>query len=180
MGKKILIVSASLRGRSNSELLAEEILAGAREAGKEAELLSLKEKDLRFCIGCLACQKTGKCVLRDDMGKMLDRVREADVLVLVTPIYYYGLPGQLKTFLDRCNPLYGGENRFRDVYLVTVAADDAESAPHRAEESLGGWIECFPQARLAGSLFCGGVNGPGEILTRPEYPARARALGASL
>ena len=58
---------------------------------------------------------------------------------------------------------YALEYKFRDVYLLTTAADDDEHTPKRAENGLGGWIECFPESRLAGTLFCGGVNAPGEI-----------------
>ncbi|MCR5825631.1 MAG: NAD(P)H-dependent oxidoreductase, partial [Oscillospiraceae bacterium] len=60
MGKKILIVSSSLRSGSNSERLAQEAARGAREAGNEVEFVSLRGKDLRFCKGCLACQRTGR------------------------------------------------------------------------------------------------------------------------
>lgn len=96
MAKKILIVSSSLRTGSNSELLAREAERGASEAGHEVESLSLKEKDLRFCEGCLVCQKTGKCIIRDDMDGMIGKVRDAEVLVFVTPIYYYELSGQYR------------------------------------------------------------------------------------
>ena len=115
MGKKILFVSSSLRARSNSERLAQEAARGARDAGNEVELVSLKNKDLRFCKGCLVCQKTGKCVIQDDMTEMIAKVQSADALVFVTPIYYYELSGQLKTFLDRCNPLFPQEYAFREV-----------------------------------------------------------------
>jgi len=61
------------------------------------------------------------------------------------------------------NAMYALEYKFRDVYLLTTAADDDEHTPKRAENGLGGWIECFPESRLARTLFCGGVNAPGEI-----------------
>ena len=88
---------------------------------------------------------------------------EADVLVFATPIYYYELSGQLKTLLDRANPLFTSDYHFRDVYLLTSAADDEERTPARAVSGLEGWIECFENSRLAGSVFAGGVNEPGEI-----------------
>ena len=60
--KNVLIISTSLRGGSNSELLAKECAKGAEEAGNRVELLSLKGKKIQYCIGCLSCIKTGKCV----------------------------------------------------------------------------------------------------------------------
>ena len=61
------------------------------------------------------------------------------------------------------NAMYDQDYRFREVYLLTTAAEDEESVPQRAESGLTGWIDCYPKARLAGTLFCGGVNEPNEI-----------------
>ena len=66
MAKKVLIISTSLRGGSNSDILARECEKGAKEAGHDVEYISLKGKEIKYCIGCLSCQKTGVCVLKDD------------------------------------------------------------------------------------------------------------------
>ena len=63
---KVLVITTSLRAKSNSDRLAEELIRGAKDAGHEVEQISLKGKEIRFCIGCLSCQKTQKCVLKDD------------------------------------------------------------------------------------------------------------------
>ena len=161
--KNVLIISSSLRPRSNSDALAEAFVRGAAEAGNQVETISLKGKELHFCKGCLVCQKTQKCVIADYASVIVQKMYAADVLVFATPIYYYELSGQLKTLLDRANPLYTTDYHFRDVYLLTSAAEDEEQTPARAVTGLGGWIACFEHARLAGSLFAGGVNEPGEI-----------------
>lgn len=67
MAKKVLIISTSLRGGSNSDILAKECEKGAKEAGHDVEYISLKGKEIKYCIGCLSCQKTGVCVLKDDV-----------------------------------------------------------------------------------------------------------------
>lgn len=180
MTKKILIVSSSLRGGSNSEILAHEAERGAIEAGNNVEFLSLKGKDIKFCIGCLACQKTGKCVQKDDMAEMIAKVQNADVLIFATPIYYYEMSGQLKTFLDRCNPLYGQDNKFKDVYLITSSYDDAKNASDIAANGLGGWIECFEQSRLAGVLAGGGLNEPKDAITNENLLQKAYELGKNV
>ncbi len=161
--KNVLIISSSLRPNSNSDALAEAFARGAAEAGNQVETISLKGKDIRFCKGCLACQQTQKCVIADDAPAIVQKMYGADVLVFATPIYYYELSGQLKTLLDRANPLYGTDYHFRDIYLLTSAAEDEEQTPAHAVTGLGGWIACFENARLAGSVFAGGVNGPGEV-----------------
>ena len=66
MSKRVLVISTSLRPGSNSELLARQFAQGAQEAGHTVELVSLAGRDIRFCQGCLACQTTGRCVIRDD------------------------------------------------------------------------------------------------------------------
>ena len=166
--KKVLIISTSLRGNSNSHILAEEFGRGATESGNEVELLTLHHKDIRFCIGCLSCVKTGKCVIKDDAPEIVGKMHDADVLVFATPIYYYEMSGQMKTLLDRANPLYGGDYKFTDIYMLTSAAENEPEVPSRAISGLGGWIECFDRARLAGSVFAGGVTAPGEIKDHPS------------
>ena len=176
----ILVITTSLRARSNSDILAERLIAGAREAGHHVEAISLKGKNIRFCVGCLACQKTQKCVLNDDAVAIAEQVMNADALVFVTPIYYYGMSGQMKTLLDRLNPLYTTDYRFRKVYMLSTAAEDETFVPERAVNGLQGWIDCFEKAELAGSLFCGGINDPGEASGRAEALQKAYDFGRTL
>ena len=171
--KKVLVISTSLRGVSNSHALAEAFAQGARQGGNEVELLTLHHQDIKFCIGCLSCVKTGKCVIPDDAPAITAKMHDADVLVFATPIYYYEMSGQMKTLLDRANPLYGSDYHFTDIYLLTSAAEDEEHVPSRAISGLEGWIECFDRAHLAGTVFAGGVTAPGEIT---GHPALAKAL----
>jgi multimeric flavodoxin WrbA len=178
--KKVLIVSSSLRGGSNSEILAHEVEKGAQDVGNEVEFISLKGKDIKFCIGCLACQKIHKCVQKDDVAELLGKVQNADVIVFATPIYYYEMSGQLKTFLDRCNPLYGQDNNFKDVYLITSAYDSSEKAADRAINGLKGWIECFEQSRFAGALVGGGIDEPKAALERDDLLKKAYELGKNI
>ena len=102
----VLVISTSLRANSNSDILAERLIAGARDAGHQVEHVSLKGKEIRFCIGCFACQRTQRCVQQDDAVAIAEKVKDADILVFVTPIYYYEMCGQMKTLLDRMNPRF--------------------------------------------------------------------------
>ncbi len=171
--KKVLIISTSPRANSNSEALAKALAKGAQEAGHETELISLRGKTVNFCRGCFVCQEKQRCVIRDDADTICQKALRADVLVFATPIYYYEMSGQLKTLLDRLNPLFPSDYAFRDVYLLTAAAEDEEYVPQRAVSGLEGWIDCFDRARLAGTVFMGGVTAAGED---PEHPALAQAL----
>ena len=161
--KKVVVISTSLRPGSNSHALAEQFAKGAEAAGHEVELVTLRGKEIRFCVGCLACQQTGACVFKDDVPAIMERVLRADVVCWATPIYYYEMSGQMKTLIDRMNAMYPKDYRFRDIYLLTTAAEDEAAVPQRAESGLQGWIDCFGKAQLKEHLFCGGVGGPNEI-----------------
>ena len=178
--KNVLIISSSLRGGSNSEILAHEAEKGAIDAGNVVEFINLKGKEIKFCIGCLACQKTLKCVQKDDMADLIGKVQNADAIIFATPIYYYEMSGQLKTFLDRCNPLYSQENKFKDIYLITSSYDDAKNASDIAANGLGGWVACFEQSRLAGVLAGGGLNEPKDATANEDLLHKAYELGKNI
>ena len=167
MKKHILILSTSLRKNSNSEALADAFQRGAQEAGHTVQKISLRDKTIGFCRGCLACLKTGSCVIRDDAVEIAEKMRRADGIVFATPIYYYEMSGQMKTMLDRANSLYGSDYVFRDIYLLSAAAEEGAGVDSRALSGLEGWIACFERARLSGVLFAGGVNEEGEIKGHP-------------
>ena len=163
MSKNVLILSTSLRKGGNSETLADYFLNGAKDAGHNVEKISLVGKNINFCKGCLNCLETGKCVIQDDANMIAEKMMYADVVVFATPIYYYEMSGQMKTVLDRANALYGSDYRFREIYMLTAAAENNKNTPKIAENGLKGWIECFPKAKLKGSVFAGGVDSVGTI-----------------
>ena len=166
--KKVIVISTSLRHGSNSNMLAEKFIEGAKAAGNEVEKISLVGQNIQFCKGCMACQKQGRCVIKDDVNDIMAKVLKADVICWATPIYDYEMSGQMKTLIDRMNAMYEQDYQFRDVYLLTTAAEDEAETPKRAETGLTGWIDCYPKSRLAGTLFCGGVNEAREIEGNPK------------
>ena len=179
MSKKVLIVSTSPRKNSNSESLASAFAKGAEEAGHTVEQISLRGKTVNFCRGCFVCQEKLRCVIHDDADLICQKALSADVLVFASPIYYYEMSGQMKTLLDRLNPLFPSDYAFRDVYFLCSAAEDEEHVPQRAVSGLEGWIACFEKARLAGTVFMGGVTEAGEC---PDHPKLREAYlaGTSL
>lgn len=167
MKKKVLIISSSTRKGGNSETLAASFARGAQEAGHLVETVYLREKQIGFCKGCFACLKLGRCVINDDAVDIVARMHDADVLVFATPVYYYCVSGQLKTILDRANPLYDTDYTFRKAYLLATAAEDAAETFEGTEKAVQGWVDCFPRCTLAGTVFAGGVNEVGDITGRP-------------
>ncbi len=180
MAKKVLIISTSLRGGSNSDLLAKECEKGAKEAGHDVELISLKGKEIKYCIGCLSCQRTEACVLKDDVADIMAKVKEAEVIVYATPIYYYEMCGQMKTLLDRLNPLYAADYKFRDIYMIATAAEDAETAFEKAYNGLQGWVDCFEKATLKGIVTGGGIDDANDAPNHVDVMKKAYELGKQL
>lgn len=179
MSKKVLILSSSPRKGGNSEALASAFAKGAQEAGNQVETVYLREKQYGFCKGCLACQKLGRCVIKDDAVEIAARMHDVDVLVFATPVYYYSVSGQLKTMLDRANPLFNTDYAFTKVYLLATAAEDGPETVAGSEKAVQGWVDCFPRCELAGTVLAGGVTAVGEIAGHPALE-KARQMGKEI
>lgn len=122
MSKNILVISASPRKNGNSDILCDEFMRGAKDAGHHAEKVRLVEKDINYCTGCCSCiGKPGACVQQDDMAEIHRMILAADVLVLASPVYFRSFNGQMKTFMDRVCPIYTMIHG-KDVYFVISAA----------------------------------------------------------
>jgi len=94
------IVCSSRKG-GNTEILVQEALAGARDSGAKTELLTVRDKDIKPCDGCLSCKKTGECHIKDDMQLVYEKMLNADGIVLGTPVYFWSISGQAKILMDR-------------------------------------------------------------------------------
>lgn len=174
--KKIIVVTSSPRKGGNSETLAQKFAEGAKSAGNDVQFIAVRDIGLKFCTGCMYCHSHDKCVLNDGMNSLYETFQNADVLAFATPVYYYAVCGQLKTFLDRLNPLYPRENKFKEVYLLATAAENEESAMDGAVKDIQGWIDCFDGVQFKGVIRAVGVTEKGEI-NNTDFPERAYNMG---
>lgn len=177
--KKVIIVTSSPRKGGNSETLAQKFADGAMSAGNSVETIAVRDIGLKFCTGCLYCQTHDKCVLDDGMNGLYTKFQNADIVVFATPVYYYSVSGQLKTFLDRLNPLYPRKNAFKEVYLLATSADDDESAMNGSISDIHGWIDCFDGVKLKGVIKAVGVENKGDIDGTP-YLMQAYDMGKNV
>jgi multimeric flavodoxin WrbA len=163
MAKKVLIVSASPRKGGNSDLLCDQFLRGAEEAGNQAEKIFLRDKKINYCTGCGTCQENGgKCVQKDDMAKILEKMVAADVIVMATPVYFYTMNGQMKTFIDRTCPRYT-EISDKEMYFIVAAADTSRKAMERTLEGFRGFTYCLDDAKEKGVIYGTGAWKKGDI-----------------
>ena len=136
MSKRILILNGSPRPNGNTAALVERFAAGARAAGGEVTVFDVAQMNIHGCLGCCHGGKdpASPCVQKDDMGKIYPIYRSADAVVLASPMYYWGISGQLKCAFDRlfavaeCTPDYA--NPVKDCALLMAAEGDTEARPH--------------------------------------------------
>lgn len=177
--KNVLILSASPRKHGNSDLLCNRFAEGAQQSGHSTEKVFLAEKNIGYCRGCGVCNSTHKCVQKDDMAEILDKMVNADVIVLATPVYFYSMDGQMKTFIDRTVPRYT-EISNKDFYFIMTAADTEKANLERTMETFRGFTEdCLDRANEAGILYGTGAWQVGEIKHTPAYE-EAYQMGKSI
>ncbi len=154
MNKKILVISGSPRKGGNSDTLCDQFIQGCTGQGNSAEKIYLSDYKINFCTACYACKQSGKCVQKDDMQKIIDKMEKADIIVLSTPVYFYAINGQMKTMIDRTMACYYPRTlENKEFYFIATAAE-GESAVKRALDGLYGFTDCIPGAAVKG-VICG-------------------------
>ncbi len=166
--QKVLVLAASPRKGGNSDLLCDQFMLGARDAGHQAEKIYIHDRNIMFCLGCMSCQKKGgTCVQKDDMADILTEMVRADVLVMATPIYFYSLNAQLKVLIDRTCPQY---TRISDkkAYFTATCADGRKESMDAAIATFRGFLACLDHVEEAGIVCATGVTDVGDIKGKPE------------
>ncbi|MGI6575686.1 MAG: flavodoxin family protein [bacterium] len=179
---KVLAVLGSPREQGNTRIMAREMLAAAQEAGAKTEAIYLNDLHITPCQACLGCrgEDAQGCIYDDDMQPLYAKIRESKVLVLATPVYWWGISAQLKTFIDRWYAF--GREKYRDlvgkkvVLVVAYGGNDPILAG-------AGLVTRTVQdiCNYVGMEFVGVVHlsarEEGEVLEKPEIIAQARQLG---
>lgn len=175
--KKILIISSTPRKNGNSDILCDEFMTGAKEAGHEVEKIRLSEMDINYCTGCCTCVgKKGSCVLQDDMSQILEKILAADVIVLASPVYFRSFNGQMKTFMDRVCPIYSMIHN-KDVYFIASAAGGSR-AVESTFQSFRVFTDCL-DIRERGTISITGNWDPGKVKNTKTIN-QARIMGRSV
>ena len=175
--KRVLGIVGSPRRGGNTEILVDEALAGAAEAGALTEKVILSELEIGPCRGCDACGKTGTCVQQDDLPPLLEQMERSQVWVLGTPVYYWGPSAQFKAFVDRW---YGADKSAtfrgkRVTLVIPLGSGDAHDARHAVgmlQDALA-WQE----SELFATVVANGVLERGVVRERPDLLAAARRAG---
>lgn len=181
MGKKIIVLNGSPRKNGNTSALVKAFREGAESAGHSVTEFWLGGMKINGCRGCCAGGKNPEspCVQKDDMEQIYPAYKEADVVVLASPLYYWTISGQLKCAFDRlfavaeCDPGYTNPRK-ESALLMAAEGNGFEETVYWYDRLMGhiGWKDC-------GKVLCGGVMAVGDIEGKPELE-EARRLGASI
>jgi multimeric flavodoxin WrbA len=175
--KRVLGIVGSPRRGGNTDILVDEVLAGAAEAGALTEKVMVSKLDIGPCRACDACGKLGKCVQQDDLPALLEQMDQSDVWVLGTPVYYWGPSAQFKAFVDRW---YGAGKIVtfkgkRVVLTIPLGSSDAYDARHTVgmlEDALA-----WQKSELVATLVAPGVFERGAVREHADVLAQARQAG---
>lgn len=179
MTKKVLVLSGSARKGGNSDVLCDQFVMGAKAAGHSVEKIFLRDKQIHYCMGCGVCNDTHQCVMKDDMAEILQKMIDADVIVMATPVYFYTMNAQMKTLIDRTVPRYT-EITNKDFYYIVAAADTSHANMQKTIDGFRGFADdCLEGAREKGIIYGTGAWQIGEIKDLPIMQ-EAYAMGQNV
>ena len=176
---KVLVLQGSPNRNGSTALLVEEFMRGAREAGHACERIDVDRLDVQPCTGCVACGYEGSCAQSDDMDVVRSKILGADMLVLATPLYYYGMTAQLKAVIDRfCSANYSITAKNMCSALLAVAWN-ADDWTFDALEAHYKTLVRYLHLRDCGMVLGAGCGTP-RMTKASAFPHKAYELGKSL
>jgi multimeric flavodoxin WrbA len=186
---KVLGIYGSPRKEGNSDLLLDKVLEGAKSAGAEIEKVYVRELKISGCQECGGCDKTGECVISDEMDEVYPLLWDTPIIFLSSPIFFYGLPAQAKMLVDRSQALWSkrmlekapdqrkGYNHGRG-YLVAVGATKGKNLFEGIQLSAKYFFDALDK-NYEGGLFFRAVEGKGNIAEHPTALQEAYNLGVT-
>lgn len=178
MGKRVLILSSSPRKNGNSDTLCHNFAIGAKDSGNEVVEIFINDKNINYCKACAYCEKhNGVCTIKDDMADIIKEIFASDVIVFASPVYFYSISGQLKTFIDRLVTAYRLITN-KEVYYI-FAAGDKNPNFKIIELCMSGLISCFAGSKVMGMIQASGVRKKGEV-SYTEYLNEAYKMGVEV
>ncbi len=187
---KVLGLFGSPRKGGNTEILLEEALKGAEREGAEIERLYLSDLKIAPCTECHGCDETGNCVILDEMQKIYPKLLEADIIILASPIFFYGVTAWAKILIDRSQALWakkylvndpsmGKRGKRRKGFFISVGATKGQKVFEGAILTVKYFFDAL-NTEYTGELLYRGVDGKGEILKHPKALEQAREAGRKL
>lgn len=176
---RIVVLEGSPNRRGSSNHLAEQFIRGAEEAGHTVTVVDAAHADIHPCTGCIHCGYEGPCVQKDDMEEIRRTILDADMMVFVTPLYYYGMSAQLKTLIDRFCAFNSSIQAKRMKSALLAAAWNADDWTFDALEAHYRTLVRYLSLKDMGAVLGRGCGTP-SVTKRSRYAQQAYELGRSL
>ena len=176
---KIIVLEGSPNQHGSSNMLADNFIRGAEEAGHTVKVIDAAHADIHPCIGCIHCGYEGPCVQKDDVEKFRQDILEADMMVFVTPLYYYGMSAQLKILIDRFCAFNSSIQRKRMKSALLTAAWNSDGWTFEALEAHYKTLVRYLAFEDRGMVLGGGCGTP-SMTAGSRYVRQAFELGQSL
>ena len=185
---KALGIMGSPRRKSNTDILLDKALEGAREAGAEVEKVLVSKLKISPCLEIYACLEDGNCAIKDDMQLLYQNLLEADHIVFASPMFFYGITSQAKAIIDRCQALWvrrhvlgmGKEdNRVRRGVFISVGATQGKKLFDGAVLTVMYFFDAIG-VKYSGDLLVRGIDKKGQIEEHPAALEDAFRLGQEL
>ncbi len=183
MATTVVILGSPRNG--NSDAIAKAIAAEAKAKGNTIKEYKLNQlKNAKGCQSCYGCKKAGKCVVKDDISIILDDLREADSIILATPLYFNYSTAQYRMLEDRFFGFLGGDFSAniapgKKVAVVQTCGSGLEGAQKNADAIAGVWKNFF-KAEIVGTIVAGNMMAPNAAAENADIMAQAKAIGQKL
>ena len=181
----VITILGSPRRKGNSATLAENVVLGAKSVGAIVETYYLHGMDIKPCDACAMCHEdiNAECVINDDMQKLYPKLRQADAIIIASPIYWFTVSAQTKKFMDRCYALgdsveYALKGKRIGIVLTYEDSDPFTSGAVNAIRTFQDVFR-YVDAPIIGMVY-GRASSPGEIAANRELMDRAFELGKQL
>lgn len=176
---KIVMLLGSPNRQGSSALLAECFRQGAQQAGHTVEMIDVAHADIHPCTGCIHCGYEGPCSQKDEVEGIRAKILDADMMVFVTPLYYYGMSAQLKTLVDRFCAFNSSINRKNMRSALLSAAWNSDSWTFEALEAHYKTLVRYLNLRDEGMVLGAGCGTP-SMTKHSKFPRMAYELGRKL
>ncbi|MBI3814261.1 MAG: flavodoxin family protein [Nitrospinae bacterium] len=184
MSKTALIINGTTRINGNTDILVEKIIEGSIKTNVDVRLIELRKKNITNCIGCYRCLKESRCSFQDDMTEIREEIYRANLIILASPLYWCGVTGLMKTFIDRLFFYYHPQNRglISGKKATIVTPMNQRDVAHESEvlvEFYRRLLNCLG-VKIVAMFFFSDIMDKGAVLDKPEYLKQAYTIGSNL
>ncbi len=185
----VLAIAGSPRKGGNSDILLDSFLEGARSGGHDIEKVYIADKEITPCDEKNTCYKAGICHIKDDMQDMYTKLLEADYLVVATPVFFMGVPAQLKAMIDRCQALWAkrfilkkplrGDGKERRAFLLVSSGLKKKEVFAGAQQTVKAFFYILGY-KYKGEVLAEGIDNIGDINKRKDLLKAALDMGKDI